>query len=652
MSFAAEVKDFLGAAQSTYKMLDDAEYSKFRRAHMKAQTDKLNQEMNDPSFKAAREANTAHTLASTAKINADMNDPTIRQARQAQIAESAARTRKYGFDMDDPDQQEARRTSNRLRAAQAAEAEGRARVYNTQSDLLSEEPEGPSETDYKGAPRPGEVPMPKPAIGGPAPNTGYFARGGLVQKFEDGGMVEDEDLAPEPEVTPAVTPAIGAGAAPANAPTDVSAQSLTTRISHDAAHDAVAAGLKYGVSQVGRAGIPTTARQQRLLALRRGAGAAPIADMEAVYKKIDPNGQMGESERNMAALSAIYQFKMRKGDEVGAQRAAFQMLQRMRENSQRYAAIAAVAGQNGDIDGAAKAAMKAYANIPDGRDLKIFKGPDGQLQYSVINEQTGETISKGIATPQQLGAAAMGVAEKGFDQFLLSVAGQRAAGQGGRGQGGAGAGGGNRGEDAKESALEALEKSYTTAFTDKDGKPLNINPDEARAIKGSAYRIYTNNPGLTHDEAIDITKRILSVDKSNLEKTPFQSKKLDDGEGYVVKAGKNSTIRLSDDDWENLASLRAEKIDALKKAAEEEKKRGPGFISEAAGAIGRGANDVYEWAKDDLEKAGRSEFGARAKSAIGAIGRAAGDAYEWAKDDLSKSSVLRGVMNGPGKDKF
>ncbi len=620
MSFAAEVKDFLGAATSTYKMLDDAEYSKFRRAYMKAQTDKLNYDLNDPTAKAQKEANLAATRANTAATIQATNDPLRDEARRAQIDSS--------------------RSAAEERRARAA-AWARAGQPQPEEDVL-------------GGYTPQRALTPKPAIGDdPNSSEGYYARGGLVQKFADGGMVEDEDLAPEeddedfaPPVTPAVTPRA----------TDMSAQARRPQISKEAAHDAVEAGLQYGVQQLGPAGgIPSPVRQQRLQAFARGAGAAPVADMAAIYKKIDPNNEMGESEHALNALSAVYQYKLRKGDPQGAQRTAFAMLQHYRLASQRYAAIAAAAAENGDIDGAAKAAMKAYANIPDGKGLKVSKGADGQLSYSVIDEQTGKTVNQGIASPQQLAAAAMGVATKGFDSFLLDAAGQRAATRG--------AVGGSKGGGPKPKEAEDLRNATGQVIDDFAAKAKESGkdvPDEQiKAMKNASYHISRSND-LTPDEAFTAARTFITAPEPAKDKEgksgprPFEIKRDEDsGRNRIMFGDSGREIELSDAELRPLIVLRqrAQKEMAAKNA--EPKGKGYADYAADAGKAAIGAiSDAVDWVKDDLAKAGQTEFGARAKSAIGAIGRAAGDAYEWAKDDLSKSSVLKGMMNGPGKGKL
>src|SRR5262249_54356107 len=156
-----------------------------------------------------------------------------------------------------------------------------------------------------------------------------------------------------------------------------------------AAHDANIAGLKYNYTAAGHMGaVPGQ---------QRGRAVTPMSqvDMDQVYKKIDPNNKMPEGVRNTAAMSAVWQYFMKKGNLQGAQQAAGMMLQHYKLNAQRFAAIAAVAANNGNIDAAAKAALKAYANIPDGNNLHLSKADNGQLQYSYTDEK-GNQISGGI----------------------------------------------------------------------------------------------------------------------------------------------------------------------------------------------------------------------------------------------------------------
>jgi hypothetical protein len=527
MGFAQEIKDFLSAAQSGQKLISsmgDQEYKRAITRSTNAQADKAIAETPD------EEDDKLDKESKRAAINASNQRTALAQRSLALREKGMALQEKY-------------------------------------YDNLLHPPEDPVAASIPGpSARPGLTTA--PAIGGDKPpeDTPMYAEGGMID--EDDEPADEDDL----------EPAIG------GAPTDVSARSRTP-VSMEAAHDATAAGMKYGVQMLGpQGGIPSPYRQQRMAQLYRGAGAAPLADMNAIYKKIDPNNEMGESERNMSALSAVYQYKLRQGDPQGAQRAAFAMLQHYRLASQRYAAISAAAAAHGDVDGAAKAAMKAYANIPDGKDLKVQKSPDGQLSFTVTGPD-GKVIHQGIASPQQLGAAAMNVATKGFDQFLLDAAGQRAAKPA---KGSAASGAMKPGDEEK--MLGSLDTAYNAYW---DGKQAP-GADQARALKGATYRLKAQNPKLTPDEAVEAAVRLTTPDAKTPDDTGFTAKKLDDDQGYEVRIGKGPAIKLSSDDFESMAAARAERLAVIKaaKAKDDEKAKRPGVLSGLRKAVGDFADDV------------------------------------------------------------
>lgn len=148
----------------------------------------------------------------------------------------------------------------------------------------------------------------------------------------------------------------------------------------------------------------------------------PAKELDMVKKAVDPGNKLTEAQRNMFALGKIYQFQMDKGNSEGVARVALQLLQLYRLETIRYASIAAHAAQEGDLDTAARAAVKAYANIPDGRDIAVYKDEDGKLNYSYTDASTGKTIVKGLLTPQQLASQATGIAPAVFEKLIYELA--------------------------------------------------------------------------------------------------------------------------------------------------------------------------------------------------------------------------------------
>ena len=430
-----------------------------------------------------------------------------------------------------------------------------------------------------------------------------------VQHFAEGGFVEDdEDLDTGDDIVP--TPAVGGGA------TDMSARSRNTGslsgIAPQLVHDAVKGGLTYGANQMGlgqQRGVGTAAQRQKAMDWQRVFGAIPPQELDAVKKAVDPEGKMTEAQRNMMALGQVYQFQMNKGNPEGAQRAAFQVLQAYRLDAQRYASIAAHAAENGDLTTAAQAAVKAYANIPDGRDIAVFKDEDGKLNYSYTDAATGKTIVKGLLTPQQLAAQATGIAAGGFDKLILQAAGQRVE-EATKGKGG-GAGALKVGDQAK--LLEGVEGAVgkLTEQAEKDKKP--ITPESTKALTGAAYRIQQANSHLTPDEAVTAARDIIG----NTDKDAFKVDKGEDGTNTVTFGGKSAVgekmrLKLSDEALEPLIAMRGIALAAAKKKKDGDNKPGTdwkGIATSAGEAIGGIAGD-----------AGKA-LGAVGEAAAGAVGR-------------------------------
>jgi hypothetical protein len=390
--------------------------------------------------------------------------------------------------------------------------------------------------------------------------------------------------------------------------------------------------------------VRTPGRSRALQAYAQGAGAADATDMQAAQKAVDPKSEMGESERNLAALSAVYQFKMGRGDVVGAQRAAFSMIQYYRQASQRYAAIAAAAAEHGDVTGAAKAAMKAYSNIPDGKDFKVTAAKGGKLSYSFTDEKTGKVVSQGIADPAQMASAAMGVARNGFDQFLLAAAGERAPKTTKKGAVDPDAG--LKPSDAKnvDKAIgDNLDKVYPETGPDDKPNP-KYDASKAEAWRVGAYQIQSANPGLHPRQAIKAANDIMfGVDPKDLKATPFEIEDGEDGKKKIKFEATGTEITMTS---KQLAPLMVQRgIELKRRAAEAEKTKKDGAEEGALSKMGRaavdGAGAAVVWVKAVVEKAGKQypEAAARAKSAVSAVGRAATDAKDWVEKDLAKPSI-------------
>lgn len=413
--------------------------------------------------------------------------------------------------------------------------------------------------------------------------------GGKTRHYADGGLVEDEeDFGDEDE-------GWDEGALPVNAQPAQGRGS--PGYSPMAANDAVRDGLNYGVRALGVGRRSGTGGVDRRAAQRyaEGYGAASPREVEAVKKAIDPEGRLSESQRSLAALGTVYSHYLARGDTRAAQAAAFSLLQNYRVMSQRYAAISAVAAQDGNIDEAAKAAIKAYENIPDGRDLHVMKNDDGTLSYSIIDAATNKVINKGIASPEQLAAQAMRVSENGFDQFILQAAGERGA----LGKKAADKG---KGDDAKslpkfsdrKGAEDLINESWNAMSPEDpeaDDKTRAEAQQVASVIKPTALKMYSDprNNGITSEDAIRAAGFLALPNKADPAKPNFVTKRNDDG-SVNIQFESGAGVHVDPETFNRLMVLRRRKIDelmpewrkanpnAVVKDATEVKPEEPGYI--------------------------------------------------------------------------
>ncbi len=471
-----------------------------------------------------------------------------------------------------------------------------------------------------------------------------------TRRYADGGLVDDEDaeLVPDDEAAEGEMGALPLGAPPAGAPTDVSAQSRQPRvprglegvISPALVADATKAGMTFGLNQYGLAGrgaVPSarTAANARLFA--QGHGGLTEQEMQAARQTVDPEGKLTDSQRNMAALGSVYQFWANKGEPEKAQRVAFQMLQYYRNASQRYAAIAAKAAEGGNVDLATKAALKAYANVPDGNDLEIVPDPNGGLMYRLTNAQ-GEVVNKGIATPQQLAASAMGLATGGFDKAILTAAGARED-AGAVKTRGAGAGRPQSAADReKEAELPAAEIAKLKEQWLKKNDGAEVDENFWQEATNTAQGLMQQNPKMNANQAALAAEALLR---------PGANFKLklgeNEGDPAVVKFKNGMAVQLSEDQLEVVQNSRAARIKAAADKEAAAKAEGPGFASKAGGILKDIGGSVAKAVTEDVGRAGNAiseavspETAARAKSALSAAARMGGDAGAYIMDLIKK----------------
>lgn len=158
------------------------------------------------------------------------------------------------------------------------------------------------------------------------------------------------------------------------------------------------------------------------------AGAAPLDEVAAVKKKIDPENKMSETERSFAALWHVYSFYLDSNELDKAKRAAESLVGLYRMASNRYQAITNAAADRKDLSRAVKAILKEYANVPDGSDHLKLTNEGGRVGYSYTDVKSGKTVEKGISTPAEIMQWASTGGIRNFDSLLAHAGEQRRAG--------------------------------------------------------------------------------------------------------------------------------------------------------------------------------------------------------------------------------
>lgn len=495
-----------------------------------------------------------------------------------------------------------------------------------------------------------------PAASAPAPRQAIPAPAYAAEEAPARVPVPTERPAAEPQAAiPVPTERPQGGAAPAEVPSEVtSPQSETSGASRGGPPTgsgglvaAVRDGLLYSLDQLGLktgTAVQDPERGARMAAYLKGHGAAPPSLIETARQKVDPNNELSESERNTLALSSVYDFYVSRGQPEKAQATAGAMLQHYRKLFNQWTAVTQAAVQAGDIDGAAEAAVRAYANIPDGRDVTVAKQGENYV-VTFTDEETGKEVNQTLVSPREMTAFAMGMSPTGFDEFLMNAAGEKAAASKGPSEtfqaaaiaidngeevpasvyagleleeqrelrarvkaredaknGGEGGGGKPYTPGDIRAAREEVTGTFEAMLAETD-EETGANPyaylgdfkgPERRTAENAAVDIMDNTANrengrnIAADEALEVVGAVTHVSPENPELRPFEvvtddpEKKL-----VVIRIGEGEEAAeygISTARFKDLDSIWARKADKLR--AEIEKKNQPSPLAAIPGAVG------------------------------------------------------------------
>lgn len=239
-----------------------------------------------------------------------------------------------------------------------------------------------------------------------------YWRGGPVKKFADGGEAESEgDAEPEPAVQ---TAAVQEGRSAATTP---AAKDDTDNESFEETYKRVRGGQSFtgmplfkaigdGLDHLKSAfgldsATPNTAGAAQVM---RGAGSASSDDVKAAGKAVDPDDELSPALKNAAILTRTWQYQMAKGNARGAQQTAAGFIQYWGQEAAHIGAVSAAAYDQGDYGAAAKLAVQAYNQAPNGRQAILDKiNDDGSGHITIKDLQSGKTVHEEDFNKDQLG---------------------------------------------------------------------------------------------------------------------------------------------------------------------------------------------------------------------------------------------------------
>jgi len=335
-----------------------------------------------------------------------------------------------------------------------------------------------------------------------------------------------------------------------------------------ASTDAAKAGLEDVATRFGLNGaVPDPNKQQRgREAMENGIEAVDPKQLQEVDKAIGPAvSRLTEDQRNMARLAYVYEFFMKNGEQKRARNAAGDLVQTYRMISNRYGAIAKAAGAEGDIDGAVDAAARAYAYIPDGKDLKIQKNEKGGYVFTYVDSSTGKVIEKGVKSPEEVLQIVTKHGLNNFDELVMASGNKDEIG----------AMNTRKAAEAKAApkplsmkdraaASKDIDGAWDEQFTDENGT-VNAGATQKLAgpLKSAASGIYAGNE-VSASDALEASMAILAVDPMNPGKTAFKmvGKPNDDkSKGEAIEIG-GRRFMVPPDQFKRLMQIRQKRVDA------------------------------------------------------------------------------------------
>jgi len=277
----------------------------------------------------------------------------------------------------------------------------------------------------------------------------YAARGGLVRRFADGGLIDESSnaqywteenarAAPAPTPTPAPAPVPAPVPAPAPAPREALPVTSGPFTAPDVSEAPAPAGpnisglpkmLDMGIRAIqrglgfgdGPSALPPQNTDAAARTLHSGEGAITPQEYAALRRTTDPNNVLSEPVAKMQVMNEMVNLFHERGQPDKARAAAASLIEYSLQVSKNYGKRAIALLQGDDPEGAAKALQNGANEIPAGHKVQI---DPKTLQYVITDVRNGKVLQKGAMTHQTLVEAALGMASggDGFKRLMQTAA--------------------------------------------------------------------------------------------------------------------------------------------------------------------------------------------------------------------------------------
>lgn len=424
--------------------------------------------------------------------------------------------------------------------------------------------------------------------------------------------------------------------------------------SWNSAYSATKVGLEQAAKKAGLltdSAVETPEQKKGVRSFVEGAGAADPKLRKEAEAAVDPKGTMSPSTRNMAVLAHAFDFYNKRGQPDKAANVAEQLVQSMRQEANTLFSIAHAAAEEGDIDGATKAWLRAYASVPDGLEISAQMTPDGRLAVRRIDEQTGAIVDKMVLTPEERLRIITDRGIGNFDQIIMSAEQSRQAGVsdtyanyalgdgatgGAGGTGSAGSAGAlpagspvakpdlaNMKPGEQKDAIklynartktasaatpkfadrakvnDAVRAAWSAAFTDNEGNPVesNIPKKDQVALTGIASRLAQTND-VTPEEAVNAVQAVVYVDPNDPTgikggKLGFSFKSPEDYKnGKVIVDGRE--VQFPPEQFRQLVAMRDRQVQAIQAENDKTKKKSDQRALNVSNVLRDAKNAVYD----------------------------------------------------------